>query len=200
MLTRPWLPYLVYFRCSSSVFTRYMPVSRFHLLRPGASGLALLGSQVPLLKRRPSFLALPRRSEPVSSSAGLPFSLTCSPKIESIRVARGLPDSLSSVAKSLSSSAGLPFSPCRGGPSPSPQAPAFLSRSLARRNGRHNGYFLAETASPSPSPNRRPSGLAPLARSCERVHLQSPAGLPALLAVNGHHPPKLVDCVHSAAG
>ena len=72
---RPWLPSLVYFRPSSSVFTRYTPVPRFHLLRPGSCSLALVRSLAPLLKRRTRGLALRRRSEPLSSSAGLADSL-----------------------------------------------------------------------------------------------------------------------------
>ena len=55
---RPWLPSLVYFRPSSPVFTRYTPVPRFHLLRPGSCSLALVRSLAPLLKRRTRGLAL----------------------------------------------------------------------------------------------------------------------------------------------
>ena len=109
---RPWLPSLVYFRPSSSVFTRYTPVPRFHLLRPGSCSLALVRSLAPLLKRRTRGLALRRRSEPLSSSAGLA-------------------DSLCSGGEPVSSSAGLADSLCSGGPSPSPQAPDSRTRSAA---------------------------------------------------------------------
>ena len=149
---RPWLPSLVYFCCSSPVFTRYTPVLRFHILRPRSSSLALVRSQVPLLKRRTRGLALRRRpwlpslvyfrpSSPVfcrytpvprfhffrPGSCSLALVRSLAPLLK--RRTRGL--ALRRRSEPVSSSAGLADSLCRGGPSPSPEAPDSRTRSAA---------------------------------------------------------------------